>query len=85
MLECLAVSAVWAIAIPPCSLTARSPSVPSLPLPESRMQMASSPWSSANERKNSSIGVRTPRVFSIGLVRRRLPRWIWSRAFGGIT
>ena len=50
-----------AIAMPPSPLIARRPSVPSLPVPESTMQMARSCWSWASERKKKSIGRRRPR------------------------
>ena len=54
-------SGFWAITMPPSPLTARTPSVPSLPVPESTMQMARSCWSWASEEKKKSIGRRCPR------------------------
>ena len=58
MLSCAALSALWTIVSPPSSFTARSPSVPSWPLPESRMQTAFPPQASARETKKASIGAR---------------------------
>ena len=54
-------SGFWAMTIPPSPLIARTPSVPSLPVPESTMQIARSCWSWARERKKKSIGRRSPR------------------------
>ena len=54
-------SGFWAMAMPPSPLIARTPRVPSLPVPESTMQMARSRWSWARERKKKSIGRRWPR------------------------
>jgi hypothetical protein len=48
----------WASVRPPCSLIARSPSVPSLPVPERMTQAAFSPRSAASDRKKVSMGVR---------------------------
>jgi hypothetical protein len=50
----------WTSTSPPFSLIARNPNAPSLPVPESTMQMALSPWSSASERKKKSMGCRNP-------------------------
>ncbi len=50
-----------AITMPPASLMARTPRVPSLPVPESTMPMANSRWSSARDWKKKSIGKRWPR------------------------
>ncbi len=46
----------WTIAMPNSAFTARSPSVPSAPVPERMMQIACSRWSAASERKKQSIG-----------------------------
>ena len=54
-------SGFWAMTMPPSPLMARTPRVPSLPVPESTMQMARSCWSWARERKKKSIGRRWPR------------------------
>ena len=51
MLSYWAEAGVWAMAMPPYSLTAWRPRVPSVPVPERMMQTAYSPWSSASERK----------------------------------
>ena len=48
----------WAMTMPPSPLMARTPSVPSLPVPESTMPIARSRWSWASERKKKSIGRR---------------------------
>jgi len=47
--------------MPPSPFTALTPSVPSLPVPESTMQMARSRWSWARDRKKKSMGCRRPR------------------------
>ena len=54
-------SGFWAMTMPPSPLIARTPRVPSLPVPESTMPMARSRWSWASERKKKSIGRRCPR------------------------
>ncbi len=41
----------WANVMPPASLMALRPKVPSVPVPDSTTPMARDPWSSANERK----------------------------------
>ena len=51
----------WAMTMPPSPLMARTPKVPSLPVPERTMQMARSCWSWARERKKKSMGRRCPR------------------------
>ena len=61
-----AVAGVWTSATPDTSLMARSPSVPSLPIPERITPTASSCWSLARERKKKSIGRRSPRGFEGG-------------------
>jgi len=45
---------------PPFSLMAFRPRLPSAPVPERITQMASSPYSSANERSKKSKGKRAP-------------------------
>jgi hypothetical protein len=55
------VSGACAITMPAAPLMARTPSVPSLPVPDSTMPMARSCWSCASERKKKSIGRRWPR------------------------
>ena len=47
----LAGSGFWTMAMPPSPFTALTPSVPSLPVPESTMQMARSCWSWASDLK----------------------------------
>jgi hypothetical protein len=47
--------------MPPSPLTARTPCAPSLPVPDSTMQIARSRWSWARERKKKSMGRRCPR------------------------
>jgi hypothetical protein len=54
--SCSAVSGLWTIARPPSVLIALSPRVPSLPVPETMMQMARSCWYSARLRKKPSMG-----------------------------
>ena len=51
----------WAMTMPPSLLMARTPSLPSLPVPESTMPMARSRWSRASDRNKKSIGRRWPR------------------------
>jgi hypothetical protein len=53
---------VCAITMPPSPFTALTPRAPSLPLPESTMQMARSRWSWAKDRKKKSMGSRMPRA-----------------------
>jgi len=73
-------STTWATVKPPCSLTARMPTAPSLPLPESTTATALSPWSSASERKKGSTVPGSPR----GVVSRKRPRRIVKVALGGM-
>ena len=66
---------VWGlctITIPPSALMARSPTLPSLPVPESTIPMARSRWSRASESKKKSIGSRWPRA-AAGSSRCRAP------------
>ena len=49
-----------AMTSPPFSLTAFSPRLPSLPVPERITQIARSPSSSASERRKKSNGRRAP-------------------------
>ena len=69
--------------MPPYSLIAMSPLVPSFPVPESMMQTAFWPWSSARDRKRVSMGVRVPRG-STGGVTRRTVFLIVRVALGGM-
>lgn len=54
-------SGFWAMTIPPSPLTTRIPRDPSLPVPESTMQIACSCRSWAGERKKKSMGRRWTR------------------------
>lgn len=82
MLSYFADSGACAIVRPPCSRTALRPSEPSDPVPERTIPIALSPWSSASERKNTSMGVRRG---SIGVFTQSTPMAIVSEAFGGMT
>ena len=76
-------SSLCTITIPPASLIARMPRTPSLPVPERMMPIALSAWSSASERKNTSMGRFSPRERSDSLSS-SLP-WKMDRFFlGGI-
>ena len=75
MLSCAALSALWTIVSPPSSFTARSPSVPSWPLPESRMQTAFPPQASARETKKASIGARRANLGRVRSPVTRHPTW----------
>ena len=79
----LAVSSVWAMAMPPCSFTAVRPSVPSEPVPDIIMHTALSPQSSAKERNRESIGVRWPRASEGGCTLNTLSLMV-SVALGGM-
>jgi hypothetical protein len=48
------------ITMPPHSLTDRMPRIPSLPVPDRMTAMALRPWSSASERRNTSMGKFSP-------------------------
>ena len=69
---------------PPCSLTVRSPRAPSLPVPDSTMLTAQSPWSSASEVKNVSMGHRYC-LGGAGLLTCSTRSWMVRVASGGIT
>src|SRR5579871_4876331 len=60
MLGCDAVDGSCAKVIPPSSLMALSPSVPSLPVPERMMPIAFSAAKAASEREESVDGVPHP-------------------------
>lgn len=52
----LALSGAWAITRPPCSFTALTPLVPSVPVPERTATMECSRRASAREAKKMSMG-----------------------------
>ena len=81
--SCSAVSGLWTITRPPSALIALSPSVPSLPVPETMMQMARSCWYSARLRKKPSMGRGMPGR-ATAVPRCRTPPLIVSSAFGGM-
>ena len=58
MLSNFAVDGSCARQNPPRSLIARSPAVPSAPIPDSTMPTDVAPWFSASERKKKSMGRR---------------------------
>ena len=72
----------WTKVAPAFSLMARSPSVPSEPIPERTTPMLCSCWSSASERKNRSIGNTRGDVCGS---RCRTPCRIVMSRFGGMT
>ena len=58
--------------------------MPSVPVPDSTMQTAFSPWSPARDMKNVSIGMRCSRG-GAGRSTRRMPPLMVSVASGGMT
>ena len=68
---------------PPASFTARTPRMPSLPVPDSTIATERSPWSSASERRKKSIGRFTPRGESIS-ESCSFPSWMDRFLLGGM-
>ena len=76
-------SGSWAMTMPPSPLMARTPRVPSLPVPERTMPIARSRWSWASDRKKKSIGRRRPRG-AVGSSRCSAPPRNAMSKFGGM-
>ena len=57
----LAVSGSWTKTVPASAFIALNPRVPSVPVPDRMMQIASGPLSLARERKKKSTGSLSPR------------------------
>ena len=74
--------AVWATVRPPASLTALTPSVPSLPAPERMTAMARSPWSWARLSRKVSIGWWAASLGTVGERRSVPPASAASRPAG---
>ena len=77
-------SAVCAMVMPPRSLTALAPSVPSPSLPDRITATARSPASTASELRNRSMGFRS-RLAGRGRISWKRPSAILSEASSGMT